>query len=362
MQVTKKISALQLYFIFLLSIGITNHVLLIPVLLQASKRDSWIGTVAALVPILLLACLLYAVIRKTAPHSIIHWLNQRYGRLVTMPVVVIVAGISLLNAIITLKDVIIWTNVSYLPRTPQAIINLLFVIFCFFSVRAGLRAIAISSGILLPAVVLLGYFVMGANFQFKDYSLLTPLFTHGYGPTLHALLLTCGASSELVYLLFFQHHLSTPMRLSSLLIIAVCLVGLSLGPLMGAIAIFGPFEAANLRYPAFEQWRMVSLGKYISHLDFLSIYQWISGAFIRISILLYLFLDMIGAAKPRSRTVVLAMVCVLLIGLGFYPIEDAWLLEQIQTWYYPLLLAISVFLLVVLLGLSYLPKKPKEGT
>ena len=46
------------------------------------------------------------------------------------------------------------------------------------------------------------------------------------------------------------------------------LVGLTLGPLIGAITEFGPNEATKQRYPAYEEWGLVTIGRYIEHLDF----------------------------------------------------------------------------------------------
>ncbi len=40
----------------------------------------------------------------------------------------------------------------------------------------------------------------------------------------------------------------------SLMLMCFILTGLTLGPLMESIAIFGPDEAANQRYPAYAQW------------------------------------------------------------------------------------------------------------
>src|SRR5690606_24260680 len=108
-----------------------------------------------------------------------------------------------------------------------------------------------------PVVMLLGYFVMSANFQFKDYSRLFPLFTHGYMPAGSAALYTLSGITELVLLLFVQRQLSTAMRRRGILLVTLSLIGLTVGPLMGSIALFGPFESTELRYPAFEQWRMV---------------------------------------------------------------------------------------------------------
>jgi spore germination protein (amino acid permease) len=231
------------------------------------------------------------------------------------------------------------------------------VIFCFLAARAGLRSIAITSGILLPGVVFLGFLVMGANLQYKDYTLLTPLFTHGYKPMLKSMILTCGASFELILIVFLQHHVATRIRLSALLVFSLCLVGLTIGPLTGSIAIFGPFEAADLRYPAFEQWRMVTMGKYISHLDFLSIYQWTSGACVRMSLMLFLMIDVIGVEKQRNRTMILSGISLFLLLLSIIPVNDNWLITQIETWYYPLMLGLGIFLLFALLVLSILSPK-----
>ncbi|MBD0379542.1 endospore germination permease [Paenibacillus sedimenti] len=360
MHAIKKISALQLYFVFTLSIGITNHVLLIPVLLHFGRRDSWLGAAASIIPLVVWVILLYVIIKKSAQRKMIDWLKQRFGNFIAFPVLILVLALSVLHATITLKDIVIWTHVSYLPRTPQTVITIIFLTFCFFAALAGLRAIAIVSGLLLPAVVLLGFFVMTSNFQYKDYSLLMPLFTHGYEPAIKSALLTNGASFELMAILFLQHHVSSKIRLSSLFILSICIVGLTIGPLTGAIAIFGPFEAADLRYPAFEQWRMVTISKYISHLDFLSIYQWISGACVRMSLLLFLMLDVMGVSKPRVRTCLLIGLSIFFLVIGMYPIEDDWIRKQIVTWYYPLIFVVGLLLPLVLLVLAYLPLKRKE--
>jgi spore germination protein (amino acid permease) len=357
---TKKITALQLYFVLILSIGITNHVLLIPVLLHFGKRDSWFGAAVSLIPLLIWVSMLYIVVKRTKQQNMMEWIKQRFGKVVVFPFKLGLIVICFAHSIITIKDMVTWTHVTYLPRTPPFMISLLFMIFCFFAARSGVRAIAITSGILLPAVVLLGYFVMGANFQYKDYSLLTPLFTHGYGPTLTSIMLTCGASFELLVIVFLQHHVDTRIRLSALLILAACVIGLTIGPLTGSIAIFGPFEAADLRYPAFEQWRMVTLGKYISHLDFLSIFQWISGACVRTSMLMFLSVDVIGIQKKRTRTLMLIGISLLFLAASLYPVTDNQMVHLIQNRYYPIMFGIGLSLLLVLLVMSILPGKRKE--
>lgn len=47
---------------------------------------------------------------------------------------------------------------------------------------------------------------------------------------------------------------------------------------MGAISAFGPNVAATLRFPPLEQWRLITLGNYITHLDFLAVFQLLAGS------------------------------------------------------------------------------------
>lgn len=360
MLTVKRITALQLFYVIIISIAITNHVLLIPVLLHFGKRDSWVGAAASLVPTLMWIFLMYIIIKKSKQQNLLAWIQQRYGNFIVILLKIVVIAIAMTHAAITLQDLVTWTHVSYLPRTPPVMISISFMIFCFFAAREGMRAIAITSGILLPVVVILGYFVMGVNFQYKDYSLLTPLFTHGYGPMLKTMYLTAGSSFELLSIVFLQHYVDTRIRLSALLIVGVCLVGLTVGPLIGAIAIFGPFEADKLRYPAFEQWRMVTLGKYISHLDFLSIFQWISGACIRMSMLMFLSIDVLMVKKKRTRTLILIGVSVFFVSMSLIPITDNQRMQFIQSWYYPMMFITGAGLLLVLLVLVMLPMRRKE--
>ncbi|RTE11141.1 spore gernimation protein [Paenibacillus whitsoniae] len=357
----KKITAFQLYCIFIISIAITNHVLLIPVLLQFGKRDAWIGAAAALVPILIYASLVYVLVKRTQQQHFLIWMREKFNnRLLTTPLRVAICLIAYIHASVSLRDVMVWTKTTYLPNTPMFMISSAFMLFCFFAARVGLRAIAISTGILLPLVVILGYFVMGANFQYKDYSLLTPLFTHGYRPALTSMYLTCGASFEMLVLIFLQHHASTRISLRALLIISVCILGLTIGPLTGAIAIFGPFEAADLRYPAFEQWRMVTIGKYISHLDFLSIFQWISGACIRTSALMFLMIDIWEVGRKRTRTILLLAIAVSLVIDSMVPISDNTMISWIQELYYPSMFIAGMAVMMYMLVVTFLPGKRKE--
>ncbi|MGO0060757.1 GerAB/ArcD/ProY family transporter [Brevibacillus fluminis] len=358
--IQKRISPMLLYCTIMLSIGISNHVLLIPLLLHVAKRDAWVGALLAFIPLLLWGMLLLSMLKRLRGRNLMEWIKIRYGPFLWLIITGLMACEFSLMALICFRDLVTWSQVTYLPRTPRIIVALTFIGICFFAARKGIRAIALSAGLLLPAVIVFGDFVAAANFQVKDYSLLLPVFTHGYRPTITAMLYTMSGLFEIMFILFIQHHVSKPLKPLALFLLSFILVMLTIGPLTGAIAIFGPFEAAMMRYPAFEQWRMVTLGKFISHLDFFSIYQWISGAFIRTSLMLYLTLDIIGLASKRAKTCTLTAICALFLVFIMIPDSDSYFLKRLEYLYFPISFGLILFVGLLLFALVMLAKGTEE--
>src|SRR6478609_6970217 len=94
----RKITALQLYYVIIISIAITNHVLLIPVLLHFGKRDSWVGAGLSIIPTLMWVCLMYIVIKRSKQMNLLLWIGQRYGKFVVFLLKVVVIGIAMTHA------------------------------------------------------------------------------------------------------------------------------------------------------------------------------------------------------------------------------------------------------------------------
>jgi spore germination protein KB len=338
------------FSIVILAVGLMNHVMVIPPLLQEAKRDAWISVLASILPFLGWTTLLYWIMRKTRQQAIFLWLTQHYGTAVCTAYRMFFAIYLFLIVVMTLKETTMWTHSSYLPKTPEWALSITLVMLCCFAAQFGIQAIAIASGILLPFVIIFGDFVMSANLPQKNYLLLTPVFENGFGPVIHGSLYIGGGLVELMIILLFQHQLKTNVRLWSFYLLACFLVVLILGPVIGAITEFGPVEAAELRYPAYEEWRLVTIGKYIRHLDFLSIYQWLSGAFARISASMYLLIDLLTVSKKNKQSAawlwIFGIVVVILVQL---PISDMQYLAFLKDYYLPGSLWATTSVLVILM-------------
>ncbi|MFB9275096.1 GerAB/ArcD/ProY family transporter [Cohnella cellulosilytica] len=353
---TPSFSLLQISLIFIQSIGLVNHVLVIPLLLDASGRDAWIAALATfliLIPFFLLVARSAKLLNR---RSALAYLGERFGPVVSRTIAILFAIFLTLSSVVTLKDMTTWTTSSYLPLTPPYVVAASFLLICTFTASRGLRTVALSAGILLPFIVAFGEFVMAANWPHKDYGLLFPVFERGTGAFAQGIPYAGAGLVEILLLVFVQHRVSTPIKYRHLLLLAALLAGLTLGPLMGSISEFGPVEGAMQRYPSFEEWRLVKIGSFIEHVDFLSIFQWVSGAFVRLSFILWLIDHFFNHHKYALPIAFLAI-----LGLTLYPIGDIAFIALLSKYYFPTDFYALIAMGAVLLVLFALPPKKSQG-
>jgi spore germination protein KB len=277
------LSPVQLICVFMLSIGIMHHIAL-PLLLDAAGRDAWISSIIALAALPLWLPLLYFVMKQSNQMNLFLWLKTEFKSAIAYFVAILGSLLLLVIGYVTLNDTVTFTTTTYLTRTPDWAVLLTLIVMCFYNAYYGIPSIAKTAVIIFPFVVISGILVMIATGPHKDYSLLKPIMENGFTPVFKGMIYVGAGYVEIFLILFMQHHLQARFSFTALFIISVLAASLCIGPTIASIIEFGPKEAANLRYPSFEQWRLIKLGTYIEYLDFLSVYQWISGAFIRISL------------------------------------------------------------------------------
>ncbi|KOP78483.1 spore gernimation protein [Lysinibacillus sp. FJAT-14745] len=287
------ISILHVIFLSMTVIGLKNHVTIIPPLLDVVGRDGWISVILATFIIFFWLFLLVYIQKKMNQEPIRDWLDGKIGKIGSTIIIYMIVIYLLILAAFTMVETLQWVNTTFLPQTPVIILLLIYTILCLFLVTTSLQTMVILNVFVLFGVVVFGFFVAFTNIQVKEYGLLRPFFEHGFQPVIKGMIYPASGFIELLMLIFLQHQFKERLRWYHFTIILIILMGLTLGPLMGAIAEFGPTEAAKQRYPAYEEWGLVSIGRYIEHLDFFSIYQWLTGTFIRVSFLLYIIADLL---------------------------------------------------------------------
>ncbi|KPN89702.1 endospore germination permease [Lysinibacillus sp. ZYM-1] len=345
------ISILHVIFLSMTVIGLKNHVTIIPPLLDAAKRDGWLSVLFAGGIIFFWLFLLVYIQKKSKQEPIRDWLHEKMGKIGSSIVIYIIAIFLMIIAAFTMVETLQWVNSTFLPQTPVLILLFIYTILCILLVTTSLQTIVIVNVFVLFGVVILGFFVAFTNLQVKDYNLLRPFFEHGFQPIIHGMIFPASGFIELLLLLFLQHQFKERLRWYHFAIMLAILIGLTLGPLIGAITEFGPSEASKQRYPAYEEWGLVTIGRYIEHLDFFSIYQWLTGTFVRVSFLLYIVADLLKmTGDPKRIWQMLAppffFICLPLIMLNeslFLKVKGHYIL----TASFVFLLALSIFFIVV---------------
>jgi spore germination protein (amino acid permease) len=342
---------LQTSMLLITVVGIVDHVIIIPMLLQSAGRDSWVSTLLSGMLLFLWTALLYVIIKKTEQKHLFLWLKERCGAAVAWPFAIILAIGLFSVGEMAMIDVSNWANITYLPTTPRIVITSTFALLCFYAANSGITAIAITNGILLPLVVVFGWFVALSNIPNKNYALLYPVFEHGWEPVLSGMLYAGAGFSGLFWILALQHRVKTKVRLLPMMITAVILIELTLSPLTGAIAEFGPYEAARQRFPAFEEWRLITFGHFLEHVDFLVIYQWLVGSFIYTSLAMCLIPEVFNIPQGKKRTWMLAILFVIHVAASEIPINDIAFFSILSKFYIPYSVIYYVGLSLVLFAI-----------
>jgi spore germination protein KB len=354
------LSPVQLTCVFMLSIGLMNHVIVIPLLLDASGRDAWISAIMALAALPLWLPLLYFVMKQSNQMNLFLWLKKEFKSAIAYFVSILGSLLLLVIGYVTLNDTVTFTTTTFLTRTPNWVVLLTLTVMCFYNAYYGISSIAKTAVILLPFVTIFGILVAIATAPHKDYSLLKPIMENGFTPVFKGMIYTGAGYVEIFLILFMQHHLQARFSFKALIIISFLAASLSIGPTIGAIIEYGPKEAANLRYPAFDEWRLISLGTYIEYLDFLAVYQWMSGAFIRISLVTALIPELFNVTDKKARLRILIVIYIAIFLLSLIPISDDQFLDLLYQFVLPLsllfILSLSLFIGVLSL-ISYLKKR-----
>ncbi|WP_096201711.1 endospore germination permease [Bacillus sp. FJAT-45350] len=354
-------SRIQILFVLLLFIGISNHVLIVPHLLGAAKRDAWLCVLISY-GVLLLWIGVYSFIfsRNKQRQPLSTWIEFRAGKVVSKIIIFLFMAYIILIAFIAFFDFIVSVKIYFLPLTPTWVVVIPFLLLSIWAASTSIKTIVYTSALLLPIVWALGHFVAFSTMDGKDYSYLFPILADDEASISKGVVIILGGSVDLLLLFLLQQYFKKPVSYLYLFLLVTFLMGLVIGPTIGSITAFGPFVAADLRFPAFEQWRLVSIGEHISHVDALAVFQLISGAIIRVSLCFYLLPDVMKVQSIKvKRAIIILFATVLAVGMLIH-ISDIWIQTILINYFYPSVLLFGICVTLLLVIISYLPVK--KGT
>lgn len=351
-------SRLQILFVILLFSGISNHVLIIPHLLGVSKRDAWVCILISYAILLIWAKIYSLIFSKNKERQPLHvWLQMKSGKLPSRMILSLFFIFILLIGFITFYDLIVSVKIYFLPMTPIAYLVIPFLLLCIWAAGTGFKTIVYASAVILPIIWALGHFVAMTTMEQKDYSYLLPLFADDEASLLRGIVIILAGSVDLIILFLLQQYFNKPISYLYLVIVITLLIGLTIGPTIGSIAAFGPNIAATLRFPAFEQWRLVTLGVHISHVDALAVFQLVCGAIIRVSLCLYLLPTVINIKSVLHRRIFITLTASIYALFMFFHLSDIWMQTVLRNYFYPFISLLGIGITFALFIISYFPKR-----
>lgn len=353
-----KITIPQLFTIFLLSTGLNNHVIITPLLLDASGRDAWISIIIGYLATLLISLPIFYISSHFLSESIISWLSTTYSRFVGRMTAIFFSIHLMVAGWISLRETTYWVNETFLFNTPIVIIAICLLSASLYISYGKLNTIAFCAGVLLPLVILFGVFVAIGTIPDKNYQLVTPILVeNSWSDVWYGALYVLGSNIEILFIILIQHQISKKVLRRHYILLITFLIILTMGPLLGTIAIFGIEEAKELSYPSFFQWRILGIGTYFNHLDFLSIYQWTSGHLIRLAIFLYLITHVLEIKKKRLRLYIQVFICMIYLTFTISSISDEGFVTFLSNYYYAFSCIVGVTMIIFLTLLVRISKR-----
>ena len=288
------------FCLIVMTLPIMGHVVILPLMLDVAGRDGWISVLAAMPLGILFAYAIYRLRLKYPVPDFIAAFGRSAGKWVSLPLKALLAVYMYLLCIVSLAALIDMIHIGFLPATPIWILVAWFAVFCLYAALKGIRAIALTAGILTILSMLTGHSVTLMANPNKEAGNLLPVLEFGLSAPLWGVAVLCSIWTELLFLLLVPINNIKEKRLFLLWTIGVLLNGLMMAStLTGSVLLFGMGQADEFMYPALEEVRIISLG-FIDRFDIYGMMLMSYGCYIRTSLFLRLGYNLIFPSRIHS--------------------------------------------------------------
>ncbi|WP_313639970.1 GerAB/ArcD/ProY family transporter, partial [Paenibacillus sp.] len=139
-KIKTNISFIQSVMIIMLSTGLLNHVIIIPILLDAAKRDAWISVLLAGAFALVWIFILHIGSTKINRQHLFAWLAKAYHPIVGRILAVAACIYLLVICMLTTRDTIYWVHLTFSPETPILILTFILLLISAINAYLGIHS------------------------------------------------------------------------------------------------------------------------------------------------------------------------------------------------------------------------------
>ncbi|MDU0204684.1 GerAB/ArcD/ProY family transporter [Paenibacillus sp. MAH-36] len=328
------------------------------ILIEEAKRDAFVSSIVGCLVCFLFIIGIYRIVNKLAPNqSFLQLLELKMGSFIAWGVRSWIAFYLFCELFIVHKNIVTWVKSMILPFTPIWAISLPLLLVCAYLAVKGIKPIAISFSVLFPILATLILFMTLFTFKNRHMELLLPLISEGARPIFEGAVTTFRYGMELFLLLLLSPHIQGNFKWKHFVVLFFVISIFIINAVVSMLTIFGPYEAEKQRFPLFTQWRLVRISSFVEHLDFLSMYQWLSTSAIHISLGMFLFSDLLTSKQQHKKIAIILFTTVLFI-LAQFQINDSDFLAFTKFYFYPL----STLSILCWMIIAYLSTRKKGVT
>ncbi|MFD1706424.1 endospore germination permease [Siminovitchia sediminis] len=282
-----KISSLQMALLLYPAI-IATAILSVPgAVAEYAGRDMWIAPMIASLAGFLSVFIMVCLHERYPGKTVIEFSEEIIGRIPGK-----IFGFFIIFFYLGATGVVVraysdFLNISFLLKTPQAVVAASMVLVCALCVHGGVEVMARSGQILLPLFflpLLVVFMFLAPDFEVKN---ILPVLENGMIPPLKGAVIPAGWFAEFFLISFLLPFLSNPSKAMKYGFLSVFITMLTL-VLVNLVVLFILGETTKLKtYPLIIVGRYASLAEFFENLEAVIVAVWIIGAFIKITVFYY---------------------------------------------------------------------------
>lgn len=324
-----------------------------------AKQDAWIAILCAMfISVGIIWC--YTELQKYFPDkNLIEIIIDLLGKYIGAPLCFLYGLFFIYSSIRNLKDFSILMGMTFLPNTPENIINFIFISVAVYYVFLGLEPVARSGEIMLPLVMffLISTFVLAVISAKVDLSELQPVSNvdmQSILPAIHPFLTNFPFCESLVFFMYWKYVNSKDIRKT--MFVSIILSGMMIAlATCTMICVLGVNYASISSIPLLGVIKIINVGDILSNLDAVGITIMVIGGFYKMTIFFFggvMSFSTLFGSKYKKWIVFICAIFELWIAYTFEPNYSyhIWLGHKISLPYIHNTFQIIIPLLLLIIG------------
>ncbi|WP_282939857.1 endospore germination permease [Paenibacillus sp. RC67] len=274
---------------------ISTSILSVPsITAKFADKDLWIAPIWAALTGFLVVYILIMLSKLYPGQSMIeystHILGYKLGKLLGLIYIISY----LINVGIMIREYGEFIMDAFLHETPIIVVMGSMVLVCAFAVRSGLEVLGRVAQVFVPIVVILLLLIFSLAIPDLDPDNMLPIFERGITPSLIAAIPTQTWFTEFIditILLPFLADREKGLKWGMISVIAVMVSMVLCGII--SLLLLGDI-VSSYSYPVMLAARYISLADFLEHLEAMAMAVWVLGMFIKISVVYYVLVLMVG--------------------------------------------------------------------